>query len=546
MTTLSDLGRDRARATLPSVMLEATVCDPVFDADNFLRVVVDAQHGYVRACPWLAQPGPAPAAGDAALCCESDEGNLWVVCWWNGEPDTDGSSPGDGGDGEPGPPGPEGPEGPRGPKGDTGDTGPAGPSGADGADGADGVPGVPGPTGATGPAGAAGAAGATGATGPAGATGATGTAGAIGPAGLTWRGTWSGLTAYAVNDAVLYNGSSYRRLLAGTTSAPTPDVDVTNWALVASQGATGATGPVASVTQEAWHVVGTTGEPVYQNGWVGFDAARPARFRKDPAGFVHIEGVVKSGTANGIAFTLPVGYRPLRALNLSVVSNGAPAFITVSTNGDVSAVNAVYTDFGTSSFGTDQASFPAGKSIIPLVTTLPVGPTDGDEVYFRTAAMKTAGQPAWHLRYDSTIAGSYKWEVIGGGPLSDEQTTNENITSAVYAAGPTAGPSITLPLAGDYIVDIGFEAYINMPTTVNTADIRMSYAIGATAAADADACRFYQDSHAGSHLASISRRRRKAGLGAVTIASRYRNAGTAGVNPAMLNRWMTATPLRVG
>jgi len=84
-------------------------------------------------------------------------------------------------------------------------------------------------------------AGATGPAGPTGPTGATGPTGPAGAAGLTWQGTWASTTAYVVNDAVSYSGSSYRRLVTGTTST-TPDVDTTNWAVLAAQGAQGAQG----------------------------------------------------------------------------------------------------------------------------------------------------------------------------------------------------------------------------------------------------------------------------------------------------------------
>lgn len=60
-------------------------------------------------------------------------------------------------------------------------------------------------------------------------------------ASLNWRGAWSGASAYAVADAVSYNGSSYRRLVAGTT-ASTPAADGTNWALLSAKGDTGAPG----------------------------------------------------------------------------------------------------------------------------------------------------------------------------------------------------------------------------------------------------------------------------------------------------------------
>ena len=122
--------------------------------------------------------------------------------------------------------GPQGPQGATGPAGATGAIGPQGPAGATGA------------TGAAGPQGLAGPAGATGAIGPAGATGPQG------PAGLNWRGAWSGSNAYAINDAVSYQGSSY------VATTPTTGVNLPGasayWSLLAQQGGqgpAGATGP---------------------------------------------------------------------------------------------------------------------------------------------------------------------------------------------------------------------------------------------------------------------------------------------------------------
>jgi hypothetical protein len=56
-----------------------------------------------------------------------------------------------------------------------------------------------------------------------GLTGATGATGPTGPAGAPpiWRGAWSSGTAYAVNDMVSYNGSSYACLIANTGQNPT-------------------------------------------------------------------------------------------------------------------------------------------------------------------------------------------------------------------------------------------------------------------------------------------------------------------------------------
>ncbi len=80
--------------------------------------------------------------------------------------------------------------------------------------GGQGPPGPPGPQGLQGPQGPAGT------TGPAGSTGATGPQGPTGPAGLNWQGTWSSTTAYAVDNAIAYNGSSYICIPEGTTHEP--------------------------------------------------------------------------------------------------------------------------------------------------------------------------------------------------------------------------------------------------------------------------------------------------------------------------------------
>ena len=134
-------------------------------------------------------------------------------------------------------------------KGDTG-------AGATGAQGAQGEAGSAGPQGNVGPAGPegdvgpAGPEGDVGPAGPAGDDGSAGPQGEVGPAGpqgvpgapgLTWRGTWSAATAYAVNDAVTYQGSSYRRLVAGTTGGD-PASDAVNWASFAIKGDTGDVG----------------------------------------------------------------------------------------------------------------------------------------------------------------------------------------------------------------------------------------------------------------------------------------------------------------
>lgn len=57
-----------------------------------------------------------------------------------------------------------------------------------------------------------------------------------GPAGLVMRGTWSAGTAYAVDDAVFYGGSSYWAIATSTGAQPDTDGGA-HWSLLAESGA---------------------------------------------------------------------------------------------------------------------------------------------------------------------------------------------------------------------------------------------------------------------------------------------------------------------
>ena len=184
-------------------------------------------------------------------------------------------------------------------KGDTGATGATGAAGATGAKGPVGDTGPAGPTGATGISGPQGPQGPQGAQGdagsaatvsnsgtnqqaildfeiPSGADGAAGTAASItvgtvttgtagssasvsnsgdtssavldftiprgdtGPSGdITWRGGWNASTAYGVNEAVYYSGSSYVSTQANTNKRP--DQNTSHWDIMAQAGAQGGT-----------------------------------------------------------------------------------------------------------------------------------------------------------------------------------------------------------------------------------------------------------------------------------------------------------------
>jgi Collagen triple helix repeat (20 copies)/Phage Tail Collar Domain len=115
----------------------------------------------------------------------------------------------------------------KGPKGDKGDKGD---QGLQGIQGQQGVQGIQGERGLQGEQGIQGIQGETGAD--------STVPGPPGPRSINWRGAWSSVVTYAVDDAVRYDGSSYRRLIAGTT-ATNPASDTTNWEYLAQKGATG-------------------------------------------------------------------------------------------------------------------------------------------------------------------------------------------------------------------------------------------------------------------------------------------------------------------
>lgn len=117
-------------------------------------------------------------------------------------------------------------------------------SGSTGTTGPTGATGFQGPTGATGVQGNTGSTGATGLQGATGATGIAGPTGATGPTSFIFTGAWDSLVSYNPTDAVTYNGSFYflpannysSWLLGGH-----PDAGY-GWILLASKGATGASG----------------------------------------------------------------------------------------------------------------------------------------------------------------------------------------------------------------------------------------------------------------------------------------------------------------
>ncbi len=96
---------------------------------------------------------------------------------------------------------------------------------------------------------------------------------------------------------------------------------------------------ITLLTANDFTPIGSQGAPAFQNSWVAWGAGEGVPgYWKDPFGFVHLKGVIKSGTINAVAFNLPPGYRPPEKQTIASISNGAIGRLDVATNGDVTPV----------------------------------------------------------------------------------------------------------------------------------------------------------------------------------------------------------------
>jgi hypothetical protein len=119
-------------------------------------------------------------------------------------------------------------------------------------------------------------------------------------------------------------------------------------------GAKGDTGP-APAGPEAWHEIGSDGEPVFQSSFHNDGGNEvTGAFYKDAWGIVHLKGLVVGGTT-GTIFTLPAGYRPSKNLAEIVVRGAGTAELVVLPNGQVQIMS------GSSSVAFDGVTWRADE-----------------------------------------------------------------------------------------------------------------------------------------------------------------------------------------
>ncbi|MGA8746506.1 MAG: hypothetical protein WB507_11665 [Solirubrobacterales bacterium] len=124
---------------------------------------------------------------------------------------------------------------------------------------------------------------------------------------------------------------------------------------------------------EAWHEVGTSGQPGFMNSWtnltIGAIHDENVAFYKDHEGNVHLRGAVAGGT--GFIFTLPAGFRP-----------GSGTFIRVP----VACTNGTSCEKGSSGLDIVGSNFPIPADDGVLIP--PAGATQVwlDGIIFRAAS----------------------------------------------------------------------------------------------------------------------------------------------------------------
>ena len=109
---------------------------------------------------------------------------------------------------------------------------------------------------------------------------------------------------------------------------------------------------------------------------------------------------------------------------------------------------------------------PGGITPVSLVSALPSSPVDGQECYYHNPVMEALGI-IWHLRYNAVSASAYKWEYLGGSDLqSGPQGAVVHAVASEIAL--TSGPTLTVPLSGDYRVGMRCRHQLNAAALVGT------------------------------------------------------------------------------
>lgn len=253
----------------------------------------------------------------------------------------------------------------------------------------------------------------------------------VGPAGLEWRGPYNSATAYVIDDAVGYGGSSWFASAPSTGQTPS-DASVV-WQLLAAQGATGQAGPVGPAS--------TVPGPQGAQGVPGQSITGPAGPQGEPG---------PQGISSGRIFYFDssnpsdiAGYKTL----LEAPSPSAEATLAVTTNGT--------SDYLLGEFATDPGVpgvyvYPAGTAYRRFYTKVSAGSARLHvKVYLRTTAgVETLVRDELSPTFSGTTPELVEW--LASSSVAAVADPTDRIVTKIWAqrVGGATNVTVTLYTAG--------------------------------------------------------------------------------------------------
>lgn len=306
-----------------------------------------------------------------------------------------------------------------------------------------------------------------------------GATGAAGPT-ISWEGTWSSGTTYAVNDGVIYAGNSYIAILGSNTNHQ-PDTSPTYWSLVGTAGADG----------EGVATGGSTDQILAKNSGTDFDTVWIDRDRKIFTGSGtpgSVTGSVNNdvyiNTTNGTFYKKISGTWTLQYTDVQVPSGG--------TTGQILAKNS------NTNYDSEWIDPP---------TSLPPGGTTGQVLAKQST---TDGDADW---VDGSTAGIASTPVHGFGADFDGGGLALTTGMVAYTRCPVGG----VMSSWNIIVDAGTctikvwkiavgTAHPTSANSINTAGVSISTgtAIHSTTLTDFTTTGFSNDDMIGIYLHAVS------------------------------------------
>lgn len=167
---------------------------------------------------------------------------------------------------------------------------------------------------------------------------------------------------------------------------------------------------------------------------------------------------------------------------------------------------------------------------------LPENPYPDQEIIFQA---DEANSINWILRYNADSPSAYKWEWIGGSPMAAFESGSSGVIST--AADLYNGPSMTVPLAGDFEFAWGGRGY---NTNAATGNVVLILTRDGTGLLSVDS---YQGQAGGVITTWAGNTMRLAQVNLATPGRAMAVWGQTNTGTGLAEgRWLTARPIRVG